>query len=343
MYTYQMDQMDHLIYKITNTENGKIYIGKTKKFYGALPFGIHRRFKAHVSDANNPKKGTGCPKLHNAIKKYGEDKFTIEQIEETDADHVDEREEYYIKFYDSTNRDIGYNIALGGKGRKVAYVDEETREKISKAQTKSEDWEMGVKPYKDKKTDEIIGYRARRREHDRYCEKHFTSKEFTPEENHQKALEFIEAVKNNSETEYVKYNKDTNLPKNISYVYDKKDKTKMVGYQVCIMREGKTTHKVFQSITTSFDDLLKEAIEFVDAIENNKEIKCVNRAKKSDLPTNIRYIYDEKDKSKIIGYSVRMVRNKKTMVRSFQSKNGDLDELLKNAIKCKEDILKDMK
>ena len=261
--------MDHLIYKITNTENGKIYIGKTKKFYGEGKFGIEGRLKRHIGDALSEKREKkGCPKLCNAIKKYGQNKFIIEQLEETDADNIDEREEYYIKSYESTKDDIGYNIALGGKGRKVVYVDENVRGKISKGQEKSKSSEMNVIPYKDKKTGETIGYRARRRQQGVQYEKHFTSKKFTPEENRQKAIEFIQAIKNNAQNEYVKYNKEANLPKNISYIYDK---NKVIGYKVCI------------------------------------------------------------------------ARNKKTTKRSFQSKDEDLDELLKKAIKCKEDILKDMK
>jgi hypothetical protein len=340
---YIIIKMDHIIYKITNSENGKIYVGKTKKWYGVKKFGIEGRFKKHVYDSENNKKGIGCPMLGNAIKKYGKEKFKIEQLEEIDAEHVDEKEEYYIKLYDSTHKDIGYNIALGGKGRKVVHVDEHIREKISKAQTKSEDSEMNIRPYKDKKTKEIIGYRARRREHNKYCEKYFTNTKFTLEENHQKSIEFIQAIKDNTENTYVKYNKETNLPKNISYVYDKNDKTKIIGYQVCIMQNGKTIHKVFQSKTISHDDLLKEATEYLDAIKNNKDVKCINRVKKFDLPSNIRHIRDEKDKNKIIGYRVFLVRNKKTITKSFQSKDGDLDELLEKAIKHKEDILRDIK
>lgn len=231
---------EHVIYKITNTVNNKIYIGQTKKYYGKRKFGANGRLKVHINSALNntdKDKKSGCPKLCNAIRKYGKNNFVIEELEAIDVGNVDDREMYYIKFYDSTS-DKGYNIALGGNGRKVANVTEEARKNISKAQV-GEKEEMNIRPYKDKKTGEIIGYRARCREHDRYVEKHFTSKKNTPDENRKLALEFIESVKNNTEDKYEKYNKKSVLPRNISYAYSKKDKTKIIGYQLSVCKNGK--------------------------------------------------------------------------------------------------------
>ena len=50
---------------------------------------------------------------------YGVDHFHIEQIEETD--NPEEREIYWIKYYNSTEN--GYNITKGGKGK--FYIDRE--------------------------------------------------------------------------------------------------------------------------------------------------------------------------------------------------------------------------
>jgi group I intron endonuclease len=338
---YQKVHMDHIIYKITNTENKKIYIGQTKKFYGKTKYGINRRLKTHIKNSEKINKTNGCPKLENAIRKYGKEKFKTEQLEDCSSDDVDDRETYYIELYDSTNRNIGYNIASGGKGRKVVYVEEEARINISKGLGK--DGDINIKPYKDKKTGEIIGYRARRREHERYAEKFFTSKKFTLKENYQKAKEFIDAVKNKEEDKYVKYNKTTGLPKNISCVLDEKDKAKIIGHQVNITHNKKMIHKSFQSDTTSLEDLLKEAIDFIDCVKNDKEIKCINRAKKSDLPTNIRYIRNEKNKDEIIGYSVVITHNKKTMKKEFRFKNSTSNEVLKKATEYRDNYLKELK
>jgi group I intron endonuclease len=170
----------HIIYKITNVINEKIYIRQTKQYYSKTKYGINGRFKTHIVNAfkSKPKFNSGCPKLENAIRKYGKECFVVEELEKTNADKVDELEEYYIKEHDSTNNNIGYNISLGGKGRKIVYVPEEARQKISKSlnKDKNDGREMNIIPYKDKKTGVIIGFRARRKEHERYAEKHFTSK-----------------------------------------------------------------------------------------------------------------------------------------------------------------------
>lgn len=43
--------MKFLVYKITNTENNKIYIGKTKEYYKDKYFGIEGRLNNHLTCA----------------------------------------------------------------------------------------------------------------------------------------------------------------------------------------------------------------------------------------------------------------------------------------------------
>lgn len=97
------------IYKITNTINGKSYIGKTY-----LP--IEERFKQHIQDF----KKTRCKNrpLYSAISKYGVENFKIEVIEETNTPA--EREMYWIKFYNTYGK-TGYNATRGGDGKQ--YLD----------------------------------------------------------------------------------------------------------------------------------------------------------------------------------------------------------------------------
>ena len=86
------------IYKTTNLENNKIYIGQKKS----------SRF---LSDRYL---GSG-KHLKKAVQKYGKERFFVELIEEVqDESLMDEREIYWISFYDSTNPNIGYNISSGG-------------------------------------------------------------------------------------------------------------------------------------------------------------------------------------------------------------------------------------
>jgi group I intron endonuclease len=111
------------VYKITNKQNRKIYIGITNQ--GATT----NRWYKHCSDANC---GSDFP-IHNAIRKYGRDNFqveVIEVIENQDYDYLKEREIYWIKFYDSYNRKIGYNLTLGGDGTFGRHHSEETKDKI---------------------------------------------------------------------------------------------------------------------------------------------------------------------------------------------------------------------
>lgn len=88
------------IYKI-NYPNGKIYIGCT--------IDLKRRMKEH--NFNSHQKLQPCDL---AIQKYG--KITkIEVIEFiNNLTLLEEREKYWIKYYNSNNKEIGYNLTPGG-------------------------------------------------------------------------------------------------------------------------------------------------------------------------------------------------------------------------------------
>jgi len=252
--------MSYLIYKITNNVNQKVYIGKTKEYYGETYFGIEGRFRNHLTCAFTKSKYNDCPKLYNAIRKYGKDSFQIELIETTDENNIDEREIYYIDYYQSTSDSNGYNIALGGGGRSVNYVSEEIRQKISQSLTKSSE-QMNIKPYYNEENI-CIGYRARRRENGKIYHKYFTSTKFTPEENLAKANEWIELLKTNKCDITDKYNRKYKLPKNIHAIKDKVDKTIIVGYSVNIMKNDIKISKSFINKHGNLEELLNKAIEF---------------------------------------------------------------------------------
>lgn len=96
------------IYKITNDINQKIYIGQTTKT-------LEQRLKGHISDAIH---GTDVNRpLLNAIRKYGAEHFKIELIEKCDSSIINEREIYWISYYDAYY--TGYNAALGGQGTRL--------------------------------------------------------------------------------------------------------------------------------------------------------------------------------------------------------------------------------
>ena len=99
------------IYKVTNKVNGKIYIGQTT-------CSTEERWKHHIYNANS---GVSQYQLYQAMRKYGIESFMVETLEEISNQHLDERECYWIKFFDSYKR--GYNMTEGGSGVKIRTED----------------------------------------------------------------------------------------------------------------------------------------------------------------------------------------------------------------------------
>lgn len=96
--------MRGFIYKITNTINSKSYIGQTIQ-------NVKERFYQHC--ATKCSKAVSNMAIHRAIKKYGKSNFTVEVIEEIDSANLNDRERYWIKYYNSYNN--GYNSTKGGQ------------------------------------------------------------------------------------------------------------------------------------------------------------------------------------------------------------------------------------
>lgn len=106
------------IYKITNLVNNKVYIGQTITT-------LKERWRKHCSDAFNKKNVTG---VDAAIKKYGKENFSCEEICRCNQEELNKLEQFYIQQYNSyngANEDIGYNLTLGGQGSNLYNFDEE--------------------------------------------------------------------------------------------------------------------------------------------------------------------------------------------------------------------------
>ena len=101
------------IYIIKNKINDKVYIGQTTNT-------VQYRFNQHLMNANFEYK-TGH--LYNAMRKYGKENFYVETIEEISNELLDEREIYWIAYYDSFQN--GYNSTIGGEGDKKYSEEEE--------------------------------------------------------------------------------------------------------------------------------------------------------------------------------------------------------------------------
>lgn len=96
------------IYKITNTLNDKVYIGQTIKT-------VQKRFTQHKNNSN--KEYFSQIVLYKAFNKYGIENFICEEIEEVPNEKLDEREKYWIEYYDSYFN--GYNSTLGGRATQL--------------------------------------------------------------------------------------------------------------------------------------------------------------------------------------------------------------------------------
>ena len=103
------------IYQITNTVDGKIYIGKTTKT-------IEERFQRHAYNAN----AKSQTHLHRAIRKYGTEAFTITELESgfNSEDDLNEAEIRYI-----SDLSPQYNMTEGGEGISGHEHSSETRKK----------------------------------------------------------------------------------------------------------------------------------------------------------------------------------------------------------------------
>jgi group I intron endonuclease len=113
------------IYQITNTVNGKIYIGKTINT-------IENRFKQHISRSHRQTATQSKTHLHNAMRKYGKEAFTITELESgfNSEDDLNESEIRYI-----SELSPQYNMTEGGEGTSgfTFTQSEEARKKISDA------------------------------------------------------------------------------------------------------------------------------------------------------------------------------------------------------------------
>ena len=112
--------LDHnsCIYQIKNKINGKKYIGQTSDF--------QKRKNSHLSALRRGKCFNSY--LQRAFDVYGEDAFEFSILEYCDVDDLDKREEFWISREGSYFR--GYNLNIGGCGKRGFHLSEETKEKI---------------------------------------------------------------------------------------------------------------------------------------------------------------------------------------------------------------------
>lgn len=122
------------IYKITNIQNNKVYIGQTIR-------PIEQRFHRHLNDAINNILDTHFAR---AIRKYGKDSFIIEEIDTAQTqDELNKKEQYWIKFYNSVEERYNETDAISKCGGNT--YRSKTEEEIEIIKEKIRQTKIGAK------------------------------------------------------------------------------------------------------------------------------------------------------------------------------------------------------
>lgn len=155
------------IYLWTNLVNGKKYVGQTTCF--------HRRMKTYRYTYPNAY-------MEHAVKKHGLENFDITILErDVPLDKLDEREQYWLDYYQSYDMDKGYNIC------KIAST--------TKGVTHTEEWCQEHSDYMKEKWKDA---EYRKFWHDKMSgeKNYFYGKRFSGDENgHAKAVRCVELNK----------------------------------------------------------------------------------------------------------------------------------------------------
>jgi group I intron endonuclease len=109
-----------LVYRITNTINGKVYIGKTMKSLAA-------RWTEHLKSV---RAGSDFY-FHKAVRKYSSEAFKTDILyEASTVEALNAMETFFIVLHQSHKPENGYNLTLGGDGVSGLTHTERTKEML---------------------------------------------------------------------------------------------------------------------------------------------------------------------------------------------------------------------
>lgn len=353
-----------VIYCLTNKINGKKYVGQAKSYvqnHAVLKqHGLNGRFKDHCRDANRKTPRESCPKFYSALRKYGADNFDKEVLGIFPLEELDDREEDYIRKYDTVNN--GYNINYRSFPR---FADDKNKTRIEKIQqTMIEKWkdpeyinktvpanlkavQKRADEGKTRKSNKELppniyktetGYDIRILRNGKYKITSVMGKDLSDEELLDKAVKKRDEILHNIENgidDSLKKQTDHNgnpLPKGITNTQSRGNK----GYRVTVRlkKNGKEKRKEANFIdkNKTMDEKLELAKKaLIDMSLNKKDI--INKEKEDRLDHNNNIlppcISITKKKGKIIGYQVNIKNTKK----SFCVSTDTMDERLEKANK----------
>lgn len=135
---------------IKNLINNKKYIGQSQS--------IEKRWSGHRKDLEN--KNHRNKHLERSWEKYGKSNFEFTILEEIkDVEYLDDAEKYWIKHYETTNPEKGFNRTLGGDGRNLTEVVIKQISNTKKSRRHLYNYEeYRTDEYKQKISDKLIIY-----------------------------------------------------------------------------------------------------------------------------------------------------------------------------------------
>lgn len=235
-YVMEQEELIGLVYKLTSKTSGKGYVGQTRN-YGIrkngnlVKIGVQGRWKQHIWSAHNYRKND-CVALNRAIRRYGEDDFTVETLCTCPIEELNTNEEYYIAEHDTYLK--GYNCTKGGDSVKMS-------------------------PEHQAEVNARIAAKARARwANDEYREKVSAEISRVTRERMWDA-----DVRANMLAALAPLRKAQNLPPNI---YERKIKGVLVGYEAKIFKEGVAYRKWFSSKKKTVAENLALATDYINSL-----------------------------------------------------------------------------